>query len=180
MPVPAAAVTRTTLPASSPWPSISFGATARLISTLPLSSRTSSSTNFSRQAEHPFGDDIALDLVGPAVDGVGPGEQEQVLPLIEVTGFTVSTDQAGLAQHVHGQLAQSAMPVGPQQLRHVVLAGPLDVHGGQGVRAHGTQPRPRAGEPLPDRRVVDGPVLARQRDDAGKLTRVTDLLAQRG
>ena len=39
----------------------------------------------------------------------------------------------GLPDHVHGQLAEIAMPVGPQQLRHVVLAGLLDVHGGQRV-----------------------------------------------
>ena len=36
-----------------------------------------------RQAEHPLGDDVALDLVGAAVDGVGAGEQEQPLPLVE-------------------------------------------------------------------------------------------------
>ena len=47
-------------------------------------------SNLSRQAEHPLGDDVALDLVGPAVDGVGAGEQEQPLPLVEVAVASTS------------------------------------------------------------------------------------------
>ena len=39
---------------------------------------------FAGQAEHALGQDVALDLVGAAVDRVGPGEQEQPLPLVEV------------------------------------------------------------------------------------------------
>ena len=35
------------------------------------------------QAEHPLGQDVALDLVGAAVDRVGPGEEEEPLPLVE-------------------------------------------------------------------------------------------------
>lgn len=71
------------------------------------------------------------------------------------------------------------MPVGPQQLRHVVLAGLLDIHGGQGITAHGPQAGPGPGQPLPDERVVRGAVALRELGQVGKLTRVTDLLPQR-
>ena len=41
--------------------------------------RLVSGSGLAGQAEGPLADDVALDLVGPAVDGVGPGEEEQAL-----------------------------------------------------------------------------------------------------
>ena len=46
--------------------------------------------------------------------------------------------------------------------------------------AHGAQADPRPGQPLADQRIVDGAGPLGHLRQAGKLTRVTDLLAQRG
>ena len=67
MPVPAAAVITTTLPAS------------RLVPGRRLHAR-----RLPGQAERALGDDVPLDLVRPAVDRVGPAEQVQPLPLVQL------------------------------------------------------------------------------------------------
>src|SRR5258708_4328632 len=117
MPVPAAAVMSTTLPASNPCPSISLGATVKLM-TISSSRKRSSALHFPWYAERARCDDVALDLVGAAVEGVRPGEQVGALPFVELV---VGERQPGLALDVHGELTERAVPVGPQQLRHVVF-----------------------------------------------------------
>jgi hypothetical protein len=68
-----------------------------------------------RQAEDPLADDVLLDLVGAAVDGLGPAEQEGALELVELVGEPLG-HQAGRPPDVHGQLAQLPVPAGPVQL----------------------------------------------------------------
>ena len=72
------------------------------------------------QAEHPLGDDVALDLVRAAVDGVGPGEQEQALCRVEFVRAlarpVAGPGGAGGAPHLHRQLAEPLVPAAPQQL----------------------------------------------------------------
>ena len=72
------------------------------------------------------------------------------------------------------------MPVGPQQFGDGILAGKLVVHGGQREGPHGLQFGPGPGEPLSDQRIVDRAGILGQLHQSGKLTGVTDLLAQRG
>ena len=76
MPVPAAAVTTTVLPASRPRGSGSVGTGAATSGSLV-------GLRLAGQAERPLADDVALDLVGPAVDGVGPAEEEQAVVRVE-------------------------------------------------------------------------------------------------
>ena len=146
MPVPAAAVTSTTLPVSSPWPSISFG----------RDRRDSSAFDLSGQAEHALGDDVALDLVGAAVDGVRAREQVQPLPFVELaaveqSGRPCPATSIAISPSSRCQLAHNSFDT--------IFPGrpaAFHVHGRQRVGPHGLQPDPRPGQPLADQRIVGG------------------------
>src|SRR3989442_13199397 len=90
MPVPAAAVTSTVRPSSSACPRESGP------------SISASRPRLGRKSQHPLADDVALDLVGPPVDGVGAREQEHALQLLVEL-------EVG-PEHVHRQLTQVAVP----------------------------------------------------------------------
>src|SRR5438874_4843132 len=101
-----------------------------------------------RQAEYALGDDVALNLVGTAVDGVGPGEQEQPLHVGEFVRKARS-NSAGHAEHVDRQLAQPAMPVRPVELCDGRLRSWLArTERAQRVVTHDAQSDPRVGQPL--------------------------------
>src|SRR5580704_4103290 len=70
---------------------------------------------FARQAEDPLADDVLLDLIGSAVDGLGPAEQKRALKCIELIGRALE-DRPGHALDVHGELPQLTMPCRPVQL----------------------------------------------------------------
>ena len=140
MPVPAAAVTTTVLPASSPWPG---------------DVRRARHARLPRQAEGPLADDVALHLVGPAVDRVGPAEEEH-------RGAARSSGIAVGAEHVDGELADVAVQVGPEQLRDRGRRRRLDRrrHDPQRVQPHEPQADPQPHDPLAEHRV--GPPVGRR------------------
>ena len=82
MPVPAAAVTMTTLPSSSPWPARGRGRGRWIEGRIWQCSRHP--FRLGREAEHPLADDVALDLVGPTVNGLGAGEEKGALELAQL------------------------------------------------------------------------------------------------
>src|SRR5881397_3221426 len=108
MPVPADAVTSTTLSSSRPW-AFGYGGAA-LISGVP-----SRWLRFAGQAQGALADDVALDLVGAAVDRVGAREQEQRLFARELVRRRVR-QQGRHTPDVHGELAECLVPVRPRQL----------------------------------------------------------------
>ena len=137
------------------------------------------------QAERTLADDVALDLVGPGVDGVAAGEQEQPLQrgqLVAGPGDDrLIAEQRLGAEHVHGQLAQVSVPRGPVELGD---------HGSGGTRGAALDPTGRAEvfqrmigsglrlrDPLPDDRVVDAAVAPSDRDDVVVLVAERHLLA---
>src|ERR1700722_30538 len=97
IPVPAAAVTTTILPSSSPWPVGPVGGPVvgllggplvgpvlgRQRAVAYMDSQSIRPFQLRRKSENPLGDDIPLDLVGSSVDGVGAAEEEQGLELGE-------------------------------------------------------------------------------------------------
>src|SRR3954453_2659206 len=129
------------------------------------------------QAEHPGRDDVALDLVGSAVDGVGAGEQEQPLQLVEAL---VAGDGRRRTLHEHRDLTQSLGPARPQQLGDRRLHARLrrGEHPQRGVAQH-PKVDPQLGQPVGDERVVDRAGAARCLDDVVELATEADLLAQR-
>src|SRR5215475_13242683 len=72
-----------------------------------------------REPEHPLADDVALDLAGAGVDRLRPADHERAVQLVELV-----LAPAGLAldehpvrtEHVHGNLAEPAVPRAPVQL----------------------------------------------------------------
>ena len=80
MPAPAAAVTHDDLAARAGRARRRSRGSAARVGSRSCSTRGRSPG----QAEHALGEDVALDLVGPAVDRVGAGEQEEPLPLVEL------------------------------------------------------------------------------------------------
>jgi hypothetical protein len=74
MPVPAAAVTTTTLPSRR-------SVTTRIGGPIAGWSRSKGSLRLRRKSEHSLGDDVPLDLVRSSVDRVRAAEQEQCLEL---------------------------------------------------------------------------------------------------
>src|SRR5690242_14843404 len=70
-----------------------------------------------REAEHALADDVALDLGGTALDGVGPRAQEGVLP--EAVGHRPLAAVAQLAERaldLHGQLLHALVAFHPHHL----------------------------------------------------------------
>src|ERR1700679_2930319 len=76
-----------------------------------------------REAEDPLADDVALDLVGTTVNGLGPGEEEGALDLAQVVGSGPGSgpavggqDRGRRPEQIEGELAQPAMPTAPIEL----------------------------------------------------------------
>src|SRR6266536_4048329 len=77
-----------------------------------------SSSWLAREPEHPFPDDVALDLAGPGVDRLRPADHERAVQLVECVlaprlpgdGETVG------AEYVHRDLTALAVPRAPVQL----------------------------------------------------------------
>src|SRR5262249_40228964 len=96
IPVPAAAVTRTTLSCSRPC----GGGGGGVLGT--------------GQPQDALGDDVLLDLAGSGVDGIGPAEKVQPLRVGQVVRRVVG-DQRFHPEHVHRQLAEPPVPFRPEQ-----------------------------------------------------------------
>ena len=60
------------------------------------------------EAQHSFGDDVALDLVRAAVDGLGPGVEEDALERVELVA--VADDHRVGAEEIHHRLPEIAVP----------------------------------------------------------------------
>src|SRR5207248_3271808 len=147
MPVPAAAVTSTVLPWSRAWPSGYGGG-----SVIPTS------PGLSGKAQGLVADDVALDLVRTRVDRVGAAEQEHPLEGRLVEGGVH-------ALHVHGQVAQLAVPQRPEELVDRRLGPRLAVvQRAQVVKAHHPQPHQGLHDAVTHDRVVEGAVVAPQLD----------------
>src|SRR5262249_18932697 len=128
-----------------------------------------SDSRLAREPEHPLADDVALDLAGAGVDRLRPADHERAVQLVELV-----LAPAGLAldgppprtEHVHGNLAEPAVPRAPVQLADARL-GPehaaLDELGqhAQPVVLHDLHADVRVGELLTDRRFGGGAVLVR-------------------
>ena len=71
---------------------------------------------FSGQAEHALGQDVALHLVAAAIDACRSGRRGTVAATRSGRSGARLGDQAGGAEHVHGDLAEPLVPVGPGQL----------------------------------------------------------------
>src|SRR5690606_4925423 len=189
MPVPAAAVTTATLPASRSWPAGSAGgaggeggAVGRSVTGAPRRAaarrrwrwrwrRTGGSPGLLGEAERPLADDVALDLVGPGVDGVGPAEQEQAPQpvVLRFGGAVPDAGGGGGAEHVHGQLAQAPVERRPVELadhRRGPERAPLAAgEGAQGVEPHDLQRGVGPGQPLAHHRVaVDAGATGHRQD----------------
>ena len=105
------------------------------------------------QAEGPGGDDVALDLVRPAVDRLGPAEQEQPLPVVHV----VPGYGGRGAEDLHGQFAEGLVPAGPQDLQDRGLGAVLGpAQGVQGVGADRLQADPGPGQLVAQQRIGAG------------------------
>src|SRR5512139_2669657 len=83
MPVPAAAVTSTVLPSRRRWPFGYGGAEAGIVRRSP-DGLLRRELRLARQAESALGDDVALNLIGAGVNGVGASEQEHALQAAEL------------------------------------------------------------------------------------------------
>ncbi len=129
------------------------------------------------KAEHPLGDDVALDLVAAAVQGVGAGEEEEVLPAIELVRLASGRQRVG-ARDLHRQLAQPPVPARPDQLGDVVGPGGRLGERPDGVDAHDLELGALRGEPVADDRVVEGAVAAGELDQVVELALEPDLLAE--
>ncbi len=70
------------------------------------SSLGASGARLARQAERPLADDVALDLVGAGVDGVGARPEEQPLQLAESYVRPLRAGSRAGAEHVHRELAE--------------------------------------------------------------------------
>src|SRR5205085_602465 len=75
-------------------------------------------SRFSGEPEHPFADDVALDLTRASVDRLGPAGQEDAFELVRLVGtFTRRFDREGVgALDTHCCLAEVAMPRRPEEL----------------------------------------------------------------
>ena len=110
IPVPAAAVTSTVLPASRPWEAgVGRGGDLGPGHAVLVDPR------LAREAEPALGDDVALDLVGSAVEGVRAREEEQALEGAELVGGALQ-HRGFVAQHVHRELAEVLVPGRPVEL----------------------------------------------------------------
>src|SRR5712691_4030683 len=77
-----------------------------------------SGSRLTREPEHPLADDVALDLAGPRVDRLRPADHEGAVQLVErVLAARLSPDDETVgAEHIHGDLAEMAVPGAPVQL----------------------------------------------------------------
>ena len=162
-PVPAAAVTTTTLPVRSPCP--------RSLRE-PVPGR--SSLYLSRQAEHSLGEDVALDLVRSAVDGVGARNRNSRCHSLK--SWDSPSRNGPPCQYVHGRLAGPPMPVAHNNFEMLSWPGFSTSMVARGVRPHGSQPDPGR----VSRSRISGssmlPFVAGQRH-VPESSRITDLLA---
>src|SRR5256886_1391154 len=147
-----------------------------------------SSSRLTREPEHPLADDVALDLAGTGVDRLRPADHERSVQLVEcVLALLVAVASSGSAaavgkaaaaaaarlspddetvgaEHIHGDLAETAVPGAPVQLADARL-GPehpglheLGQHA-QAVVFHDLDTDVGVGELLADRGVGGGAVL---------------------
>ncbi len=118
IPVPAAAVTITTLPTRRPCPAGGGGWWWRFES---LRSGSRRPFRFGRQTEHPLTDDVALDLVGATVDRLGTGVEKERWKLAQFVALVLGprlpsmTVAAGPSTSMR-ELTQTAVPAAPVQL----------------------------------------------------------------
>src|SRR6266496_1271449 len=76
-----------------------------------------SSSWLAREPEHPFPDDVALDLAGPGVDRLRPADHERAVQVVEcVLALLVADEKPIGPEHVHRDLAEVAVPRAPVQL----------------------------------------------------------------
>src|SRR6266567_7238920 len=77
-----------------------------------------SGSRLTREPEHPLGDDVALDLARPGVDRLGPAGHEDAVRLVDLVlaAWLALHEQRVRAQHLHLELAEVAVPGGPEQL----------------------------------------------------------------
>src|SRR5690606_22342560 len=131
-------------------------------------------------AEQVVGDDVALDLVGSAVDGVGPREEEQALSVAEAA----IGQRRGGSHRGHRPFVDAPVPRRPQQLgdrRLYPRKFPLaPAERAQRLMAQDLQPDPRVHGGVPPHRVVIGPALPGRGEYRLQLTGEADLLAEGG
>src|SRR5580692_1499133 len=70
------------------------------------------------QPESALGDDVALNLASPGVDGPGPAGQEDVLPAGSRIAVPLGTQQAVGALDAQRDLAKLLVILAPEQLGH--------------------------------------------------------------
>src|SRR5581483_9509227 len=143
-----------------------------------------------RQAEHPLADDVALDLRGTAPDRLRAGEEERCLQdrhgvvgapapaavpghELVLVARLAEQDLRVRTEHVHRQVHRVPVRLRPEHLvggaqrrdPEVLLALHGRAQRAVAVEAHDLDLRPLLHEPLADRRILEGAVLARLVDD---------------
>lgn len=138
------------------------------------------------QSKSALADDIALDLVGSGVDGIGAREEVHALHRREF-GMTLGVELGDVgtdANDIHGEVAKAAVPVGPVEFGDERCAAESVFSGigeeAHGVEAHNFEAGVGIGDTLSNDRIFVRAVFLCEADDMVELVLERELLAEGG